>query len=85
MPVLRLLGPVRWVEASGKFGNFLLELDNKAYLGGNAEVTDDVEADSLEECVPTNLLLIASVHRQVVSLDRSDLHYVADIQRVYPL
>jgi hypothetical protein len=55
------------------------KLNDEAYLCGDAEVGNDVEAHSLEEGVTRDLLLVASVHREVFALDRRDLHDVADV------
>ncbi len=79
--LLRLLSSVK----ARDLWDLLLELDDESDLGGDAKVANDNEADALQECVPSDLLLIPSMRDQVLLLDGADLHDVPYVQSRHPL
>ena len=84
MPVLRLFGPKRCVEIRNLI-QLLFQLYNESDLSRNAKVWYDVETDGLEKGISRDLLLIPSMHSQIISLNWSDLHDVPYVKRVDPL
>jgi len=80
VPELRLFFPVAldWTHQVAP------SLDQKSNFSGDAEVANADQRDLLQETVPGELKLVPLKGQEISHLDSLDLHYVADIQVVYP-
>lgn len=64
--------------------HLLFKLNDESDFCGNAEISNDYEADTLQESIPRYLLLVPSMGDQILLLDRTDLHNVANVQSGHP-
>ena len=68
-----------------KLADLILKLDDEPDLGRSAEVTNDQEADDLQEALSRQGLFVAADRAELVQLYRSDLHNVANVEILDPL